>query len=98
MKNSAQKGARIRISDISEEETLSFQLKVRNGSAVATDEVHVDVEPRDAEEDSERNGEIHYPIVAVGALGDGSELQTTLVIDNLLDEDVDDVQILFFDT
>ena len=98
MKDSAQKVARIRISDISDEETLSFQLKVRNGSAVATDEVHVDVEPRDAEEDSERNGEIHYPIVGVGALGDGSELQTTLVIDNLLDEDVDDVQILFFDT
>ena len=97
MKDSAQKVARIRISDISAEETLSFQLKVRNGSAVATDEVHVDVEPRDAEEDSERNGEIHYPIVGVGALGDGSELQTTLVIDNLLDEDVDDVQILFFD-
>ena len=97
MKDSGQKVAQIRISEISEEETLVFQLKVRNGSSVATDEVHVDVEPRDAEEDSERKGEIHYPIVGVGALGDGSELQTSLIIDNLLDEDVDDVQILFFD-
>ena len=97
MKDSGQKVARIRISDITEEETLVFQLKVRNGSAADTAEVHVDVEPGDGEEDSQRNGEIHYPIVGAGALGDGSELQTSLVLDNLLDEDVDDVQIFFFD-
>ncbi len=97
MKDSDQRVAQIRVSDITEEETLVFQLEVRNGEAVDTAEVHIDVEPRDGEEDGEHDGEIHYPIVGVGALGDGSELQTSLVIDNLLDEDVDDVQILFFD-
>ncbi len=98
IKDSGQKVAKIRISDITEEETLVFQLEVRNGSAVDTAEVYVPVEPGDSEEDNERNGEIYYPIVGVGPLGDGSELQTSLVIDNLLDEDVDDVQILFYDT
>ena len=98
IKDSGQKVAKIRISDISEEEILVFQLKVRNGSAVDTAEINVPVEPGDGEEDNERNGEIHYPIVGVGPLGDGSELQTSLIIDNLVDEDVEDVQILFYDT
>ena len=98
IKDSSQKVARIRISEITEEETLVFQVKVRNGSAVDTADVYIPVEPGDGEEDNERSGEIHYPIVGVGPLGDGSELQTSLVIDNLLDEDVDDVQIHFYDT
>ncbi len=98
IKDFGQKVARIRISDIHQEETLVFQLKVRNGSAVDTVQIQVPVEPGDGEEDNQANGEILYPIVGVGPLGDGSELQTSLIIDNLLDEDADDVRIHFFDT
>ena len=90
------KKASILIQDITEEETLTFELKVRNGEAEDTATVELQVDPGTNED--EYSGEIHYPIVGMGSLGDGSSLQTTLIIDNLLDEAVEDVQIFFYDT
>ena len=44
------------------------------------------------------DGEIIYPIWGAGPLGDGSALQTTVIIDNLSERDVEDVRIEFYNT
>ena len=93
-----QKMARARITDIEQEETLVFRLLVRNGAALDSDLIQIAVEPRNVDDGSGGSSDIVYPVCGAGPLGDGSALQTTVIIDNLSGEDVDDVRIAFYDT
>ena len=93
-----QKMARVRVTDIAQEETLSFRLLVRNGAAVDSDVIQIAVEPRDVDDGSGGSSDIVNPVWGTGSLGDGSALATTLIIDALSGEDVEDVRIGFYDT
>ena len=90
--------ARVRITDITQEETLVFRLLVRNGAALGSDIVQIAVEPRDVDDGSGGSSDIVYPVWGAGPLGDGSALKTTVIIDSLSGEDVEDVRIAFYDT
>ena len=90
--------ARVRITDITQEETLVFRLLVRNGPALDSDILQMAVEPRDVDDGSGGSSDIVYPIWGAGPLGDGSTLRTTVIIDNLSSDDVEDVRIDFYDT
>ncbi len=93
-----QQMARVRITDITEEETLSFRLLVRNGAAVDSDVIQIAVEPREVNDGSGGSSDIVHPIWGTGSLGDGSFLSTTVIIDGLSGQDIDDVRIGFYDT
>ena len=90
--------ARVRVTDVTVESTLIFQLLVRNGSALDSDVIQIPVEPREVGGGTGGSSDIVVPIWGTGAIGNGSFLQTTLVIDSLLDQDIDDVRIAFYDT
>ena len=92
--------AKVRITDITEEtpeKTLKFQLKVKNGPASDTAEVDVEVKTGVVDDGSAASNELYYPIVAFGLLGDGTELQTTLVIENV-GANPEEPQIEFYDS
>ena len=93
-----QKMARVRIADIEQEETLAFRLLVRNGAALDSDVIQIAVEPRDVDDGSGGSSDLVCPLWGTGSVGDGSALQTTVIIDNLSGEDVEDVRIGFYDT
>lgn len=92
------KVAKVRITDITEETTLDFQLVVQNGSLQDSAVVQLSVESRDIEEGPDAGKDIVFPLWGVGPLGNGSFLQTTLIIDSLLDEDTNDIRITFYNT
>ena len=77
--------ARVRVTDVTVESTLIFQLLVRNGSALDSDVIQIPVEPREVGGGTGGSSDIVVPIWGTGAIGNGSFLQTTLVIDSLLD-------------
>ena len=56
------------------------------GAQASKSQIFVFVEPPEG-------SQIIYPIWGVGPLGDGSALQTTVIIDNLSEQDAEDVRI-----
>ena len=88
--------SQVRIADIEAEETLRFELRVRNGSASDVDDVEILVKPGSTNGGSQGSSEIIYPVWAAGPFQE-SIFQTTVIIDNLAEEPVEDVKIQFYD-
>ena len=93
-----QKVVNVRVTDIMQEETLVFQVLVQNGSSLDSDVVQVPVQPEFRAGPDRGTSEVFFPITGFGPIGDGTSLETTLVIEDVGPEDLDDVTIEFFDT
>ena len=93
-----QKVVDVQVTDIMQEETLAFQVLVRNGSSLDSDVVQVPVQPEFRDGPDRGASEVFFPITGFGPIGDGTSLETTLVIEDVGPQDLDDVTIEFFDT
>ena len=79
--------------------TVTVTVSDDRGGQRAQGLTFVFVEPDDLPPDVDAgSSDILYPVWGAGPLGDGSALQTTVIIDNLSEEDVEDVRIQFYDT
>ena len=92
-----QKVVNVLVTDIMQEESLVFQVLVRNGSSLGSDVVQVPVQPQYIGGPDTGTSEVFFPITGFGPIGDGTSLETTLIIEDVGPEDVDDVTIEFYD-
>ena len=92
-----QKVVNVLVTDIMQEESLVFQVLVRNGSSLGSDVVQVPVRPQYIGGPDTGTSEVFFPITGFGPIGDGTSLETTLIIEDVGPEDVDDVTIEFYD-
>ena len=92
-----QKVVNVVVTDIMQEESLVFQVLVRNGSSLDSDVVQVPVQPQYIDGPDTGSSEVFFPITGFGPIGDGTSLETALIIEDVGPEDLDDVTIEFYD-
>ncbi len=92
-----QKVASVLVSDIMQEQNLAFQVLVRNGSSLDSDVVQVPVRPEYIGRPDTGTSEVFFSITGFGPIGDGTSLETTLIIEDVGPEDLNDVTIEFYD-